>query len=105
MLHYWREGLPISLIEAAACGLPLIASDFPGCRKVITDGVDGLLVPVRDSTALPAAISRLDDDRKLARQLGQAAHENVLANLDGQIVIQKTIAVYDEILSSTRENE
>ena len=102
VLPSYREGLPKSLIEAAACGLPLIAADVPGCREVITDGVDGLLVPVRDSAALAAAICRLDDDRELAQNLGLAAREKALANFDEQIVIQQTIAVYDELLSVAR---
>jgi len=102
VLPSYREGLPKSLIEAAACGLPLIAADVPGCRKVITDGVDGLLVPVRDSNALAAAICRLDDDYELGQRLGLAAREKTLGHFDEQIVIQQTIAVYDELLSTTK---
>ena len=101
VLPSFREGLPKSLIEGAACGLALIAADVPGCREVITDGLDGLLVPVRDSSALAAAINRLDENRKLARQLGLAAREKAYWNFDEKIVIQQTIAVYDELLPTT----
>ena len=52
VLPSYREGLPKSLIEAAACARPLVATDAPGCRDVVTDGVDGLLVPVCDVLAL-----------------------------------------------------
>ena len=102
VLPSYREGLPKSLIEGAASGLPLIAADVPGCREVITDGVDGLLVPVRDAAALAAAICRLDDDPELARRLGLDAREKALAKFDEQIVIQENIAVYAELLPMQR---
>jgi glycosyltransferase involved in cell wall biosynthesis len=100
VLPSYREGLPKSLIEGAACGLALVATDVPGCRKVVTDGVDGLLIPVRNSEALAAAICRLDDDREFGTRLGLAAREKVLDNFDELIVIRQTIAVYDELLSA-----
>ena len=52
VLPSYREGLPKGLIEAAACGRPLVTTDVPGCREVVTDGVEGLLVPARDAQAL-----------------------------------------------------
>ena len=98
VLPSYREGLPKSLIEAAACGLPLITTDVPGCREVVTDGVDGLLVPVRDATALATAIARLQDDPVLAARLGQAARAKALAEFDQRIIIERTLAVYRELL-------
>jgi glycosyltransferase involved in cell wall biosynthesis len=105
VLPSYREGLPKSLIEAAACGLPLVATDVAGCREVIIDGEDGLLVPARDTAALADAIRRLDDDRELAQRLGLAAREKTLASFDEEIVIRQTIEVYDELLSATRPIE
>ncbi len=102
-LPSYREGLPKSLIEAAACGLPLVATDVPGCREVITDGKDGLLVPVRDAVALAAAIARLLDDRELAARLGAAAREKALAEFDERIVIERTLAVYQELLGDSTQ--
>ena len=99
VLPSYREGLPKGLIEAAACGLPLVTTDVPGCREVVTDGVDGLLVPVRDGKALARAIARLHDDPALCYRLGAAAREKALAEFDERIVIQKTLAVYDELLN------
>ena len=96
---YYREGLPKSLIEAAACGLPLVTCDTPGCREVVTDNVDGLLVPPRDAEALAVAIQRLLDDAALRQRLGQAARAKVLAEFDERIVIEKTLAVYQELLN------
>lgn len=98
VLPSYREGLPRGLVEAAACGLPLVTTDVPGCREVVTDGLDGLLVPARDAGALAAAIARLHDDRPFARQLGQAARRKALACFDESIVIASTLAVYDEVL-------
>jgi glycosyltransferase involved in cell wall biosynthesis len=98
VLPSYREGLPKSLIEAAACARPLITTDVPGCRGVVTDGVDGLLVPVRDAKALACAIARLQDDPALARRLGLAAREKALAEFDERIVIARTLAVYDEVV-------
>jgi glycosyltransferase involved in cell wall biosynthesis len=103
VLPSYREGLPKALIEAAACGLPLITTNAPGCREVVSKtGVDGLAVPVRDSGALTDAIRLLDDDRALARRLGLAAREKALKEFDERIVIEKTLAVYRELMPSPR---
>ena len=97
VLPSYREGLPKSLIEAAACGLPLVTTDVPGCREVVCDEVDGLLVPPRDAKSLANAIARLQDDPALAQRLGEAARRKALAEFDEQIVIVQTLAVYREL--------
>jgi glycosyltransferase involved in cell wall biosynthesis len=97
VLPSYREGLPKGLIEAAACGLPLVTTDVPGCREVVADGVDGLLVPPRSAGALAQAIARLQDDPALARRLGEAARRKALEHFDESIVIDRTMAVYDEL--------
>ena len=97
VLPSYREGLPKGLIEAAACALPLVTTDVPGCREVVSDGVDGLLVAPRDSAALAAAIAKLHDDPGLARQLGLAARAKVLCQFEESIVVRRTMAVYDEL--------
>lgn len=99
-LPSYREGLPRTLIEAAACGLALVTTDVPGCREVVTDGVDGLLVQVRDADTLTAAIRRLDDDRALCRRLGNAARVKALSQFDERIVIGRTLEVYRELATS-----
>jgi len=98
VLPSYREGLPKSLIEAAACARPLVTTDAPGCRDVVTDGVDGLLVPVRDVLALAQAIARLQDDRSLARRLGEAARAKALAGYDERRIVARTLDVYYELL-------
>jgi len=97
VLPSYREGLPRTLVEAAACGLPLVTTDVPGCREVVRDGVDGLLVPVKDSDALAEAIRRLQDQPEFARQLGQAARRKAHAEFDEGIVIRRTMEVYAEL--------
>jgi len=97
VLPSYREGLPKGLIEAAACGLPLVTTDVPGCREVVNDGVDGLLVPPRDAVALARAIARFQDDRGLAERLGWAARSKAMNEFDEKIVISKTLATYGEV--------
>ena len=98
ILPSYREGLPKGLIEAGACGLPLVTTDVPGCREVVEDGVSGLLVPMKDATALAVAIARLQDDSDLCAQLGQAARAKALSEFDEKIVIARTLEVYRELL-------
>ena len=98
VLPSYREGLPRSLIEAGACGLPLIATDVPGCKDVITNGLDGILVPARDARALADAIWQLVSDADLASRFGVAARERVLRSFDENIVIQRTLDVYEELM-------
>jgi glycosyltransferase involved in cell wall biosynthesis len=98
VLPSYREGLPKGLIEAAACALPLVTTDVPGCRSVVSDGVDGLIVPVRDAASPAAAIARLQDDPAFARRLDLAARRRALGEFDEGIVSAKTLAVYAALL-------
>ncbi len=98
VLPSYREGCPKSLIEAAACALPLITTDVPGCRDVVCHEVNGLLIPARDAQSLAEAIARLDDDRSLGRRLGLAARERAFTEYDERSVIARTLAVYQELL-------
>ena len=96
---YYREGVPKSLIEAAACGLAIITTDLPGCREVVTQhGIDGLQVEPRNARALADRIIELDDDRELLLQLGYRARQRALADFDERLVIQRTLDVYAELL-------
>ena len=100
-LPSYREGLPKGLIEAGASGCALVTTDVPGCREVVTHGVDGLLVPVRDGVALADAIERLVRDPVLRNTLGVAAREKAIAEFDERIVVARTLGVYAELLGST----
>ncbi|MFA7430530.1 MAG: glycosyltransferase family 4 protein [Rhodospirillaceae bacterium] len=73
VLPSYREGMPKALLEAAACGRPLVTTDVPGCRALVEDGINGLLVPERDALALADALERLALDAALRQRLGQQA--------------------------------
>lgn len=96
-LPSYREGLPKGLIEAAACGCALVATDVPGCREVVEHEVDGLRVPVRDAPALAQAIARLAADPGLRARLGAAARAKAEARFDERSVVRATLAVYREL--------
>ena len=96
-LPSYREGLPKSLLEAAACGLPIVTTDAPGCREVVRDGVNGLLVPVRDAEALAAALKNLIDDAELRRCMGEQSRRRAETEFGLETVIAQTLAVYREV--------
>lgn len=97
-LPSYREGLSTVLLEAAACGRPLIASDVPGCREIVIHKETGLLVPPRDATALADAMQVLAADPLLRHRLGQRARELVCSHFTVEHVNGQTIAVYRELL-------
>nr|MDQ3611445.1 glycosyltransferase [Actinomycetota bacterium] len=68
-----QEGLPLSLLEAMAAGIPCVATAVGGVPEVLTDGREGFLVPPGDAQGLAAAIQRLVDDEELRRRMGTAA--------------------------------
>lgn len=74
-----REGLPRAVLEAAASARPLIVTDVPGCRHVVRDGIDGIIVPPSDAPALALALERLASDPTLRERMGAAARERVLS--------------------------
>ncbi|HAS86537.1 MAG TPA: glycosyltransferase family 1 protein, partial [Candidatus Competibacteraceae bacterium] len=98
VLPSYREGTPCSLLEAAACGLPIVTADTIGCREVVEHERNGLLIPPRNSLALAEAIRQLYNDPEACKRMGQAGRAKVLAEFDEQIVIDQTLAVYRELL-------
>ena len=96
-LPSYREGLPKVLLEAAACGLPLVATDVPGCREVVIDGENGFLVPPREVPPLAAAMRRLLEDDALRQVFGQRGRALVEAEFSDDTVIRQTLAVYGDL--------
>ena len=90
----YGEGVPKSLIEAAACGLPLVASNVAGCKEVIEHGVEGLLIPPNDVEALYDAIEFLRVNLEVRLAMGKAARQKALAVFDVQKINDQTIALY-----------
>jgi glycosyltransferase involved in cell wall biosynthesis len=98
VLPSYREGLPRSLLEAAAMERPLIATDVPGCREVVEDGSNGYLCRVRDPASLAAAMKRLaelPDEDRLA--MGQAARRQVQERFSEEFVIRTYLDVLAEL--------
>ncbi len=98
-LPSYREGLPKSLLEAAACGLPIVTTDTPGCREVVINGDNGFLVPVRDSSALAMALNKLIADAELRRSMGERSRTRALVEFQQVRVNEETLAVYRECLA------
>jgi glycosyltransferase involved in cell wall biosynthesis len=95
---FYREGIPRSLMEAAAAGIPIITTDTPGCREIVKDGLNGILIPAQDSNALAEALRCLIDDPKLASSMGKAGRSKVLAEFDEKLVFKSTIGVYRQLI-------
>lgn len=98
-LPSYREGLPKALLEAAACERPLVAADVPGCREIVRNGVNGLLVPPRDAQGLARAIKRLLQDEGLRRSLGRRGREIVLKEFSSEQVARETVSLYRDLLA------
>ena len=96
----YGEGVPTSLLEAAACGRPLVASDIPGCRQVVQDGHNGLLVPPNDPQALAAALKRLAGDAALRGRMGAASRQLVIQKFTHAQVNAATLRVYQQVLGA-----
>ena len=94
----YGEGVPKILIEAAAVGRPIIATDIPGCREIVHDGINGLLVPGNDIEALTSAIERLLNDNDLRQIFGSEGRKLVENEFSDQIVSQATLEIYREFL-------
>jgi glycosyltransferase involved in cell wall biosynthesis len=90
----WREGFPRAAMEAAAMGLPTVATDIRGNRQVVVDGTTGLLCPVRDGAALADAIARLVADPSSREAMGRAARARAVEHFDQQAIVDRTLAAY-----------
>lgn len=93
------EGVPTVLLEAAACGRAIVASDIPGCRVAVEHEVSGLLTPVGDVQALAVALERLLSDGELRRRMGAAGRERALRLFTKQRINQATIELIREMLA------
>ena len=97
---YGKEGLPRVLMEAAAMGKPVVATDVRGCREVVADGETGLLVPVQDSAALAEGLVTVLSDADLARRLGQAGRVRAEALFDERLYFRRTHESYQQLLKA-----
>jgi len=95
-----REGLPLSLLEAAACGRAMIASDVPGCREIVIHERTGLLFPVDDAQALADAMLRLASNRQLRANYAIAARELVVEKFAADLIERKIVQLYRRLLET-----
>ncbi len=97
VLPSYREGVPRVLLEAAAMGKAMVATDVPGCREVVEHGVNGRLVPARDPAALAEAIRHLLEHPEVARRMGQRGREKVVREFSETRVLASTLEVYQRL--------
>lgn len=97
-----REGLPKSLLEAAACGRPLVATDAPGCREIVIPDQTGLLVPIENASALAGAIGELASSRELRTRYGAGARQLVVETMSAQAIGAATVDLYREQIERAR---
>ncbi len=99
-LPSYREGAPMALIEAAAMGRAVVATDVPGCRQVVVDGKTGILVPARDPRALAAALSLLLSDAALRQRMGRAARHHAEKHFSASLARDRLLELYDSLTKS-----
>ena len=96
-LPSYREGLPKSLVEGAAAGLPLVATDTVGCREVVIDGQNGFLVPIKDPISLAAAIQKLILNSSLRKLMGIESFKMATSKFSSSKINALTLKVYNEL--------
>ena len=98
VLPSYREGMPKSLLEAAACGRAVITTNVPGCRDAIVPGFTGLLVPPHNSVALTNAVKKLLKNRKLIYSMGKAGRNLAEKRFNVDEVVKEHLRIYHELL-------
>lgn len=101
VLPSYREGLPKILLEAAACGRAVVTTDVPGCRDAIDPGVTGLLVPVRNATALAEALKGLINDPARCQAIGNAGRALAERAFDVRQVVAAHLRIYQELIDKS----
>lgn len=99
---YYGEGVPRILIEAAASGKPLVATDMPGCREIVRHKLNGMLIPPRDSRALAQAIKEILPDDICRTKMGKNSRQLACNEFSESRVIKRTLQVYQHSLPSYR---
>ncbi|HEY0563143.1 MAG TPA: glycosyltransferase family 4 protein [Methylophilus sp.] len=98
-LPSYREGLPKALLEAASCGLPIVTTDVPGCREVVSNGDNGYLVPSHDSIALANALESLIRSPDLAEKMGARGRTRVLNEFSQEIIQAQVVSLYKKLIA------
>jgi glycosyltransferase involved in cell wall biosynthesis len=98
-----QDGMPVVLLEAMACGLPVVTTPIAGIPDLVQDGVNGLLVGQRDVTGLADALQRLAEDAGLRVRLGQAARQTILQEFQIQHNASKLVRIFEEIVDGHQD--
>jgi glycosyltransferase involved in cell wall biosynthesis len=91
---YYREGVPKSLIDACAVGRPIVTTNSIGCKDVVDDGVNGFLIPVRNSEALAEKLGILIENKELRVKMGKASREKAEREFALEKVVKKHLDIY-----------
>jgi glycosyltransferase involved in cell wall biosynthesis len=97
----YGEGTPKSLLEAAACGRPIIATDVPGCREIVQDGYNGYLISTLNPDALANALQKLIEDPGERQRMGKNGRQLAVAEFTLNRVIEETLGVYEKSAART----
>lgn len=99
---YYREGVPKVLIEAAACERPIVTTDMPGCREIVRDGENGILVPPKDVETLAETLLRLKEEPSLRQKMGGRGRQLVREEFSIEHVLEQTMEVYEMLGSDSK---
>ena len=94
ILPSYREGLPKGLLEAASCGKPIITTDVPGCREIVRNEINGILIPPKDTNALINAMKKLINNKKLRKSMGNKGREIIKKSFSIKTKSQELINFY-----------
>ena len=97
-LPSYREGLPKALLEGAAIGLPIVTTNTVGCKDVVQNGINGILVPIKDSFSLSIALEKLIKDSALRKKMGGQSIKIATDNFSSTIIIKQTLEVYSKMV-------
>ena len=95
-----EEGMSLAMLEAMATGLPIVATDIPGNREIVTHGEHGLLVPPTDVHSLSTAIERLLDDRRLAARLANAARDRARQHFSVAETVDRHLELFEDLIGA-----
>jgi len=97
VLPSWGEGLSRTLLEASAMECPIITSNVSGCNDIVKHGINGFLVPAKDEKSLSLSIEFFLRNQSFSKELGTNARKNVIERFDEDLIIKKTIGLYEKI--------
>ena len=99
---YYREGVPKSLIEACAAGRPIITTHSIGCKDTVDDGINGYLIPIKDSKVLAEKLRILIENKDLREKMGHASREKAEREFSLDMVVKKHLETYGSLITGSK---